>query len=67
MVSPKQCYWYTAFALVGVGASACSPANRGQTQTARIGAAHEFFGMATVVDDAKAAQEQAAAGLQKGF
>ena len=31
------------------------------------GAAHEFFGMAAVVDGAKAAQEQAAAGLQKGF
>ncbi len=31
------------------------------------GAAHEFFGMAAVLDDAKEAQQQAAAGLQKGF
>lgn len=31
------------------------------------GAAHEFFGMGAVLDDAKAAQEQAAAGLRKGF
>lgn len=31
------------------------------------GSAHEFFGMASVLDDAKAAQQQAAAGLKKGF
>ena len=31
------------------------------------GAAHEFFGMGAVLDDAKAAQGQAAAGLKKGF
>jgi len=31
------------------------------------GAAHEFFGMGAVLDDAKEAQQQAAAGLQKGF
>ncbi len=31
------------------------------------GAAHEFFGMGPVLDDAKAAQQQAVAGLQKGF
>ncbi|MEO7136216.1 MAG: alpha/beta hydrolase [Gemmatimonadales bacterium] len=31
------------------------------------GAAHEFFGMGAVLDDAKAAQEQAVAGLRKGF
>lgn len=31
------------------------------------GAAHEFFGMAAVLDDAKEAQQQAAAGLKKGF
>ena len=31
------------------------------------GAAHEFFGMGAVLADAKAAQQQAAAGLQKGF
>ena len=31
------------------------------------GSAHEFFGMGAVVDDAKAAQQQAAAGLKKGF
>lgn len=31
------------------------------------GAAHEFFGMGAVLDDAKAAQQQAAEGLQKGF
>ena len=31
------------------------------------GAAHEFFGMGAVLDDAKEAQGQAAAGLKKGF
>jgi len=31
------------------------------------GAAHEFFGMGAVLDDAKAAQQQAAAGMQEGF
>jgi acetyl esterase len=31
------------------------------------GSAHEFFGMGAVLDDAKAAQRQAAAGLKKGF
>ena len=31
------------------------------------GSAHEFFGMSAVLDDAKAAQQQAAAGLKKGF
>jgi acetyl esterase len=31
------------------------------------GSAHEFFGMGAVLDDAKAAQQQAAAGLKKGF
>ena len=31
------------------------------------GAAHEFFGMGAVLDDAKAAQQQAAAGFAKGF
>ena len=31
------------------------------------GAAHEFFGMGAVLDDAKEAQEEAAAGLKKGF
>ena len=31
------------------------------------GAAHEFFGMGAVLEDAKAAQQQAAAGLRKGF
>jgi acetyl esterase/lipase len=31
------------------------------------GSAHEFFGMGSVLDDAKAAQQQAAAGLKKGF
>ena len=31
------------------------------------GSTHEFFGMGAVLDDAKAAQQQAAAGLQKGF
>lgn len=36
MVSPKQRRWYTAFALIVVGASACSPANRGQSQTAQM-------------------------------
>jgi acetyl esterase/lipase len=31
------------------------------------GSAHEFFGTGAVLDDAKAAQQQAAAGLKKGF
>ena len=31
------------------------------------GSTHEFFGMGSVVADAKAAQQQAAAGLKKGF
>ncbi|HEV8176256.1 MAG TPA: alpha/beta hydrolase [Gemmatimonadales bacterium] len=31
------------------------------------GATHEFFGMGAVLDDAKAAQQQAADGLKKGF
>jgi acetyl esterase/lipase len=31
------------------------------------GSAHEFFGMGAVLDDAMAAQQQAAAGLKKGF
>ena len=31
------------------------------------GSSHEFFGMGVVLDDAKAAQQQAAAGFAKGF
>ncbi len=31
------------------------------------GSAHEFFGMGAVLDDAKAAQQQAATGLQESF
>lgn len=31
------------------------------------GSTHEFFGMSAVVGDAKAAQQQASAGLKKGF
>jgi len=31
------------------------------------GVTHEFFGMGTVVDEAKQAEQQAAAGLKKGF
>lgn len=31
------------------------------------GVTHEFFGMGAVVDDAKQAEQQAAAGLRKGF
>ncbi len=31
------------------------------------GVAHEFFGMGAVLDDAKAAEQQAADGLKKGF
>ena len=31
------------------------------------GSSHEFFGMGAVLDDAKAAQQQAAAGFAKGF
>ncbi len=31
------------------------------------GVTHEFFGMAAVVDDAKAAEKQAAEGLKRAF
>jgi acetyl esterase/lipase len=36
-------------------------------QTTYLGVTHEFFGMGAVVDKAKLAQAQAAAGLKRGF